>query len=80
MGEGKKAIDGQILIDDARKAGLDVRKLSADVLAPGTDQAIVAALKLAREAHFSGTPLFIVNGKVHEGEISAAELAQLTRR
>jgi protein-disulfide isomerase len=79
MSEGKEAIDRDILLTNAKKSGLEVTRLSTDILDPATDKSLLAALRLAREAKFRGTPVFIVNGKVHDGEISEAEIKELTR-
>jgi protein-disulfide isomerase len=78
MGQGKAAIDQAMLAESARKVGLDPVKLAADMFAPETDKAVVGALRLAREARFRGTPVFIVNGKVHDGEITEDEIKKLT--
>ena len=79
MGQGKDAIDQQILLDSAKKSGLDVAQLTNDMMQPDTDKSLLSALRLAREAKFRGTPVFIVNGKVHDGEISDAEISELTK-
>jgi len=78
MGEAGP-INTELLYADAQKAGLDVTKLSADVMDPNVDRTIAAAHKLAEEAQASGTPMFIVNGKVHEGEITETELNALLK-
>jgi protein-disulfide isomerase len=80
MAEGKTAIDQDILLQNAQKAGLDIMKLSADINQPEVDKALLASLRLAREAKFRGTPVFIVNGKVHEGEITEADLKALMKK
>ena len=72
-------IDNDLLLADAIKSGLDIKKLSADVLDPNVNKTIAAAHKLAEQALVNGTPTFIVNGKVHDGEISEAELEKLTK-
>jgi protein-disulfide isomerase len=79
MSEGKEAIDRDILLANAKKVGLDVIKLSADILDPVTDKSLLAALRLAREAKFRGTPVFIINGKIHDGEITEADIKELTK-
>jgi protein-disulfide isomerase len=79
MAEGKTAIDRDILLQNAQKAGLDIIKLSADINKPEVDKSLLASLRLAREAKFRGTPVFIINGKVHEGEITEAEANALMR-
>jgi protein-disulfide isomerase len=78
MSEGSSAIDQQTLLDNAKKAGLDITQLTNDMMLPATDKSLLSALRLAREAKFRGTPIFIVNGKVHDGEISEAEIKELT--
>lgn len=77
MGQGRVAIDRDILIGVARQAGLDLNKMALDMNSQDTDKALAGALRLAREARFSGTPVFIVNGKVHDGEISEADIKKL---
>jgi protein-disulfide isomerase len=78
MGEANM-IDTNLLFADAKKAGLDMAKLDAALPSPGIDRAIAAAHKLAEEARVDGTPTFIINGQMHPGEISDAELKQLTK-
>jgi protein-disulfide isomerase len=72
-------VDQTLLLAVAQKAGLDVYKLAADLNAPDTDKALLAGYRLAREMKFNGTPMFIINGQVHEGEITEAELKQLVK-
>jgi protein-disulfide isomerase len=78
MGQGKAAIDTSLLAETARSVGLDVNRLAIDMNNRDTDKAIAGALRLAREAKLRGTPVFIVNGKVHDGEITEAEIKKLT--
>jgi protein-disulfide isomerase len=78
MGE-KDTIDNDVLFADAKKAGLDMTKLNTALLAPDLDKTIAAAHKLAGQAKIDGTPTFIINGKVHPGEITDAELKELTK-
>jgi protein-disulfide isomerase len=73
------AVDQALLLQVAQKSGLDVVKLASDLNAPETDKALLAGYRLAREMNFSGTPMFIVNGQVHEGEITEAELKKLVK-
>ncbi len=79
MGQGQNAIDDSILAASANAAGLDVAKLHTDVMQPATDKALLSAMRLAREAKFRGTPIFIINGQVHDGEISEAEISRLLK-
>jgi protein-disulfide isomerase len=65
------------IVEAATKAGLDVDKLTKDLNAPNIDPELVAVQRLADRLHLRGTPVFIVNGKVHSGEIGEAELERL---
>lgn len=79
MGEGKEAIGQENLLQSARSVGIDIIKLSADLNAPDTEKAMLASYRLAREAGFGGTPMFIINGKVHAGEITPDEIKALMK-
>ena len=72
-------IDNDVLFVDAKKARLDMTKLNAALLAPDLEKTIAAAHKLAGQAKVDGTPTFIINGKVHPGEITDADLKELTK-
>ncbi len=76
MGE-KDTIDNDVLFADAKKAGLDMAKLNTALLTPDLDRPLTAAHKLAQQAKIDGTPTFIINGKVHPGEITEADLKKL---
>ncbi len=73
MGE-KAAIDETLILDDARKAGLDIPKLLADMKDPAVEQTLVAAHVLARRLKITGTPTFIFNGRVRPGELKYEDL------
>ena len=73
------AVDHSLLYQVAQKSGFDMLKLANDLNTPDTDKSLLAGFRLAREMKFSGTPMFIVNGQVHEGEITDAELKALTK-
>lgn len=77
MSQGQTAIDQNLLIATAQKVGLDLKKLAVDMYDQKTDKAIAGAMRLAREAKIRGTPVFIINGKVHDGEITDAEIKKL---
>lgn len=78
LGEAN-AIDNDVLFADAKKAGLDMAKLDSALAAPNVNRAIAAGHKLAEQAKIDGTPTFIINGKVHPGEITDAELKEIIR-
>jgi protein-disulfide isomerase len=63
----------------ARTAGLDMKKLQADMNDPALPAQIDAAHALADAAAIDGTPAFIVNGKIREGEVTDALLAKMAK-
>ena len=73
------AVDQSLMLQVAQKSGLDIPKLASDLTSAETDKALLAGYRLAREMNFSGTPMFIINGQVHEGEVTEAELKQLLK-
>jgi protein-disulfide isomerase len=68
----KDLVDENTIYEDARKAGIDVDKLKADMRDPSVDSTIAAAHNLAAASKIDGTPAFIINGNVHEGAIDDA--------
>ena len=68
MGE-RDLVDENTIYEDARKAGIDVNRLKADMRDPSVDSAIAAAHNLAAAAKIDGTPAFIIDGNVREGAI-----------
>ncbi|MEI9989334.1 MAG: thioredoxin domain-containing protein [Rhizomicrobium sp.] len=72
------AIDLETLMRVAQASGLDMTKLIADMKDPATDKTLAAARALAKRVSVDGTPTFIVNGKVHSGEIDEDTLKQMT--
>jgi protein-disulfide isomerase len=56
-----------------------VAKLQADMNDPGIDASLTAAHALADAAGVTGTPVFIVNGKIREGAIDSALLSKMAR-
>jgi protein-disulfide isomerase len=72
-------VDQNILEADAKKAGLDWARLQSDMKAPGIDAAIAKSHALADAAKIDGTPVFIVNGKIREGAVDDAMLAQMAK-
>jgi protein-disulfide isomerase len=79
MGEADKT-NTDMLFADAKKAGIDIAKLSGDLQDPNVLRTVAAAQKLGQDSLISGTPAFIVNGKAHEGEISEAELKAMLKK
>jgi 2-hydroxychromene-2-carboxylate isomerase len=77
MGEDG-AIGTDQMINAAKKAGLDLNKLTADLKDKNIDKQMAAAHALAGRTGLTGTPFFIINGKVHSGEVDEALLKQMS--
>lgn len=75
----KGAADSSTVLAAAHAAQIDVPKLMTDMNNQATEKSLLAGYRLAREMQFSGTPMFIINGQVHEGEITEAELKTLVK-
>jgi len=73
------AANAEMIKEEAEKVGIDLAKLQRDMDAPGVEAAITKAHALADAAKLDGTPFFIINGKVHSGEVNDADLKQLSR-
>ena len=76
----EKAIaDQNLIFADAKKAGLDVDKLKADMKDPSIDQTINTGLKLAENLGIDATPTFIINGKVRASMLDDKMLADMLK-
>jgi len=73
------AINQDILGQILQKTGLNIDALNAAAANPSVNKDIAAADALAQEIQVDGTPFFIVNGKVHSGEITDAEIKELIK-
>jgi protein-disulfide isomerase len=72
-------VDQDLLFADAKKAGLDIDRLRADMADPSVDLAIAASHTLAVAAKIDGTPAFIVNGRMREGALNDKSLKELMK-
>ncbi len=72
-------VDTDQIVAVANKVGLDMDKLTADLKDPGVEKAMKSSHTLAQRIGIDGTPTFIVNGKIHEGEITADDFKRLTK-
>ncbi len=70
----KGAITEELMLAVAARVGLDVAKLQADMKDPAVAQTLAAAHVLANKLKVDGTPAFIFNGRVREGELSYEDL------
>jgi 2-hydroxychromene-2-carboxylate isomerase len=74
-----KPVDANAIYDIARKAGLDLDKLRADMNRPEVAQIIKDSHELATKVGIDGTPTFIVNGQMHPGMVQDGDLERLTK-
>ncbi len=74
------AIDEGIINADAKKAGLDVALLRADMANPAIDQALNSAHDLTTKVGIDGTPTFIINGALHAGAVDETTLSDLAAK
>jgi len=77
MMDEHEMVTPDVVFADARKVGLDLGKLSADMKDPAVDKAIKAAHALAEKTGINATPTFILNGRVRPGAIDDKMLAQM---
>lgn len=80
MMEEQGPVDQDAVFEDARRVGLDVDKLKADMQDPAISDTIEQSLKLAHSIGVDGTPEFIINGKSLEREVDDTLLEQVTKR
>jgi protein-disulfide isomerase len=63
----------------AESAGVDVTKLRLDMEDPAILEGLMASRALAEELQINGTPSFIINDRLHVGQLSEADLTSLIR-
>ncbi len=74
------ALDEARIVALAERAGLDLRRLKADMAAPEIAAAIEANMALAKRLGIQGTPAFAIGGRVIPGMLREAELIGEIRR
>jgi protein-disulfide isomerase len=78
MGE-KELVTEDVVYADARKAGIDIGRLKADMQDRAVDSALAGAHNLAVAASIDGTPAFIINGRIREGAIDDAVVQRMLK-
>ena len=74
------AVDENVIYADAKKAGVDVAKLKADMQKVlEIDKVIDASHALAQKAGIDGTPTFIANGVMHPGAVDDQALSDMAK-
>lgn len=71
------ALDEAAVVATARGLGLDVDRLARDMADPAIAARIEVNLALARELAISGTPAFVLAGRLIPGALDAASMKQL---
>ncbi|HEY1631904.1 MAG TPA: thioredoxin domain-containing protein [Rhizomicrobium sp.] len=79
MMNGDEITSDESVMAAARKAGLDIAKLKADMQDTNIDLVIARAHTLGDAAKVTGTPTFIVNGKARDGQIDEKKLDAMVK-
>ncbi len=74
MGRQEQITEAMIL-EDARKAGMDVVKLQAEMAKPETAAAVQASYDFAKKVGLDGTPTFVINGRMYPGAMDDSGFA-----
>jgi protein-disulfide isomerase len=74
---GSKELDEVSIKAIASRLGLDVGRLEADMSSEGVERVIEANAKLAGELGITGTPSFVIGGKLIPGAVEIAQLESL---
>jgi protein-disulfide isomerase len=72
-------VDEATVYDQAKKTGLDLSKILADMKNPAVQETITAAHALAARAGFNGTPTYIINGQVVLGALTDEKIKKLMK-
>jgi len=74
MGETEQLTE-QMVMADAQKAGLDVKKLKADMALAEVDKIVADSHAFGKKVGMEGTPTFIINGVMYPGALDDAAMA-----
>lgn len=69
-----------MMLEDARKAGVDIARLRADMAKPEIVQAVNASYDFAKKAGLDGTPTFVINGIMYPGAMDEAGFAAALKK
>jgi protein-disulfide isomerase len=67
----------KLLIESAKKLGVDMKKLNEDLKDPAIEARIAADMEEARKFNISGTPGFIINGVSLRGAYPFPDFKQI---
>lgn len=74
MGESEQMTEDMVMAD-AKKAGLDLRKLQADMDSPAIAKIVTDSHAFGKEVGLQGTPTFIINGVMYPGAMDDDAMA-----
>lgn len=75
----KGELDEKKIMQIAKSVGLDTAKLRRDMADPEIEATIARNEELARALGVTGTPGFVIGGKMHPGALSTDELASAVK-
>ncbi|HJR57325.1 MAG TPA: thioredoxin domain-containing protein [Rhizomicrobium sp.] len=73
-------ITDAMVMEDARKAGVDIARLRTDMAKPEIAQAVNASYDFAKKAGLDGTPTFVINGIMYPGAMDEAGFAAALKK
>jgi len=73
-------LNEQMILADAKKAGLDIRKLQADMAKPDIARAVDQSHAFAKKIGLDGTPTFVINGVMYPGAVDDDALAAALKK
>jgi protein-disulfide isomerase len=74
MGESEQMTE-EMVMADAKKAGLDLKKLQADMASPDVAKIVADSHAFGKEVGLQGTPTFIINGVMYPGAMDDGSMA-----
>lgn len=74
---GSKQLDEATIMGIAGRLGLDVDQLAADMKSESVQRTVEANAKLATELGITGTPSFVIGGKLIPGAVDVAQLESM---
>jgi protein-disulfide isomerase len=78
--ENQSALDEPAVMAIARRVGLDIDRLRADMQAPRTAEVISANRKLASNLGIDGTPAFVIGDRLVPGAVPLERLLDLVQQ
>ncbi len=73
MGETEQMTE-EMIMADAQKAGMDTKRLKADMANPAVAQMVTDAHDFGKKVGLEGTPTFVINGVMYPGALDDAAM------